>query len=255
MTLGGAIHDTAHLSEGSDPTGTIRFQLFAPADDNCSGPAIFTSTVNVAGNGDYVSDSYVPTAVGAYRWVAKYTSGDARNKDAGPTACGDESEIAVVRTPTVVPVIPVFSTTASAAQGPGTPIDDVAHLNGALAPLGSITFSLFGPDNATCSGPPIFTSTVAVTGNGDYRSESFIPPLAGTYRWVAEFSGDALNAGSGPTACGDSTETTVVESSGVAGGGVGPNVPTPPPPRHTARAPSRAKHKARPKRVRPIVTG
>src|SRR5436853_7191629 len=53
--------------------------------------------------------------------------------------------------------------------------------------------NLYGPDDATCGGAVIFSSTVAVSGNGDYTSASFTANVAGTYRWVASYSGDANN--------------------------------------------------------------
>jgi hypothetical protein len=245
VTLGGAIHDTAHLSDGSAPTGTITFRLYRPADTDCSGAAVFTSTVPVAGNGDYVSGAYVPTVAGAYRWVAEY-SGDARNDGAGPTACSSQVELGIVRPPDIAPVTPAFGTTASGPPGVGAPLYDTAHLSGAIDPVGNITFSLFGPEDPTCSGPPVFTSVIAVMGNGDFRSASFVPPRPGTYRWVAAYSGDAMNAASGPGACNEAAETAVV-SGVLAGSGVGPNVPRP------ARPPAR--RTPRPAGGRPIVTG
>jgi hypothetical protein len=62
VTLGGAIHDTAHLSGGSSPTGTLTFRLYAPSDTTCTGDPIFTSTVGANGNGDYNSEPFKPTA-------------------------------------------------------------------------------------------------------------------------------------------------------------------------------------------------
>lgn len=249
VTLGGAIHDTAHLSGGSAPTGTITFHLFGPNNAGCSGNPVFTSTVPVAGNGDYHSASFTPATAGVYHWVVRY-SGDDRNHSAGPTDCGDTAETAIVRPPAIVPVTPAFSTTASASTGLGAPIYDVAHLSGGVSPFGTITFSLFGPDDATCSRPPAFTTTSAVDGNGDYRSADFIAGTAGTYRWVATYSGDAMNNGVGPTVCGLSTETVVVSASVSPDIPPGPNVPTPPKPR--------PKPKPKPKPTppaKPIVTG
>jgi hypothetical protein len=245
VPLGGAVHDTAHLRDGAAPTGTITFRLYGSADEDCSAQPVFTSTVSVAGNGDYVSGSFVPTAPGAYRWVVRY-SGDPQNDSAGPTACGADAEIGVVRPPDITPVTPAFSTTASTSPGIGAPIDDTAHLSGGISPFGNITFTLFGPDDATCSGPPVFTTVRAVSGNGDYRSESFVPTRAGTYRWVAEYSGDALNAGSGPSACNASGESVDVGAIGVAGAvaGSGPNAPT-----RSRSRPSRARRRP------PAVTG
>jgi hypothetical protein len=252
VTLGGAIHDTAHLSGGSGPTGTITFRLFGPNNDGCSGHPVFTSTVAVAGNADYNSAPFTPSKAGAYRWVVRY-SGDHINDGAGPTACDDTAEAAIVRPPDIVPVTPAFSTTASVSTGLGAPIRDVAHLSGGISPFGAITFSLFGPDDATCTGPPAFTTTSPVTGNGDYRSADFVPGTEGTYRWVATYSGDAMNKGVGPTACGESAETVVVSASlSTDEIAPSPNVPTPPKPKPQ---PKPKPMSPKPKPPAPIVTG
>jgi len=227
VSFGGAIYDTAHLSGGENPTGTITFKLYGASDTGCSEPPVFTSTVTVAGNNDYTSASFVPPTTGVYRWVASY-SGDAINNPAGPTACGDTAETAVVRPPTITPVAPTFSTTAAARPAGGTSLYDTAHLAGGIDPGGTITFTLYGPNIPTCSGPPAFTTTLTVTGNGDYRSATFAAPLPGTYRWVVTYSGDAMNAPAGPSACGDPAETATVSSSPRPSPDPGPNVPRPP---------------------------
>ncbi len=244
VALGGAVHDTAHLSGGQDPTGTITFRLYPPQDTGCSGNAEFTSVVPVSGNGDYESGPFTPPSAGAWRWTASY-SGDSANHAAGPTVCGDSAELAFVRPPGVIPVTPAFSTTASGSTGVGAPIYDVAHLSGGLAPSGAITFELFGPASPTCTGAPVFTATAAVTGNGDFTSASFIPTLAGTYHWVATYSGDAANASVGPTACGASGETVTVSAQ------LGPDIE--PGPKPTPPAPPKPKPKPKPKPRPPIV--
>jgi hypothetical protein len=251
VTLGGAIHDTAHLSGGDNPTGTITFNLYGAGDTGCAGNPVFTSTVTVAGNNDYTSASFTPTSAGAYRWVASY-SGDAANHPAGPTACDDTAEAAVVRPPSITPVVPMFSTTAAAQSSGGRELYDTAHLDGGIDPGGTITFTLFGPNDQSCSGPPAFTTRVAVSGNGDYRSEGFAVPLPGTYRWVASYSGDAMNAAAGPTSCGDSAETSTVSATPAPAPEPGPNVPTPPKP---PRPKPKPKPKPTPPPPPPPVTG
>ena len=52
-------------------------------------------------------------------------------------------------------------------------------------------------------------STKTVSGNGTYTSDPFTPSTPGTYRWIANYSGDANNnpvAGS----CNDANESVVV---------------------------------------------
>ena len=106
VALGGALTDTATLSGGATPTGTITFNLYGPNDLTCAGAAIFTSTVPVNGNGAYPSTSFTPTAEGTYRWIANY-SGDANN---GVTAntCNASNENVVVG-PLTAAAIPTLS--------------------------------------------------------------------------------------------------------------------------------------------------
>jgi hypothetical protein len=139
--------------------------------------------VHVDGNGNYSSASFVPNTAGAHRWVASY-SGDAHNH-AARTACGDSAETAIVRPPSITPVVPVFSTTSSVLPHLGGLLYDTAHLSHGIDPGGAITFTLFGPDDQTCSRAPVLTAITAVDGNGDYRSATFVVPQPGTYRWVA----------------------------------------------------------------------
>jgi hypothetical protein len=201
-TVGGTISDSATLSAGFNPTGTITFNLYGPGDAPCSAAAVFTATVPVAGNGTYGSGNYPPTAPGTYRWIASY-SGDANNAPIAG-ACGDANESSVVTAAT-----PAIATTATATAAVGTAISDAATLSGGFNPTGTITFNLYGPGDATCSAAAVFTSTVPVAGNGNYPSASFTPTATGTYRWIASYSGDANNSPAAG-ACGDANESTTV---------------------------------------------
>ncbi len=52
-------------------------------------------------------------------------------------------------------------------------IYDTATLTGGDAPTGTITFKLYGPDNAGCTGTPAFTDAETVNGNGSFQSGAF----------------------------------------------------------------------------------
>jgi hypothetical protein len=74
--------DTAVLSGGYVPTGTITFTLYNPG-----GTLVATRTVTVSGNGSYTtSPGYTlpstGTDTGTYQWDASYTSGTVNNKNA-----------------------------------------------------------------------------------------------------------------------------------------------------------------------------
>jgi len=77
-TFGKNVTDGAVLSAGAAPTGTITFTLYGIGDSTCAGASLFTSVVDVSGNGNYSSASFEPTGVGTYYWTAAY-SGDAKN--------------------------------------------------------------------------------------------------------------------------------------------------------------------------------
>ena len=88
---------------------------------------------------------------------------------------------------------PTITTQASGNTPAGGSISDTATLTNGATQTGTITFKLFGPNDATCGGAAAFTSTKNVTGNGSYTSDSFTVTAAGSYRWVATYSGDTNN--------------------------------------------------------------
>lgn len=94
--LGQPISDVAHLSGSSAATGTISWNVYDLATDpSCQAPLNRSPlTVTVAGNGDYTSPTFTPSAPGTFEWVASY-SGDANNA-AVSTTCNDPNERSTV---------------------------------------------------------------------------------------------------------------------------------------------------------------
>ena len=102
ITLGGQSTDTANLTGGVSPTGTLIFKFYAPADTNCAGPPVFTSPpVAVSGSGSYTSAPYTPTVAGTFRTIASY-SGNASNVPV-TTKCNENGESVVVSAPSPGP--------------------------------------------------------------------------------------------------------------------------------------------------------
>ena len=202
-TAGGSVSDTATLSGGTAPTGTITFQLFS--DDQCTNQVGGDDVVTVDGNGDYTSAAVTLNNAGSYFWIASY-SGDANN-DPVSGACGDAGETSVVATAS-----PAISTSATNATAGGS-VSDTATLSGGTAPTGTITFQLFSDDQ--CTNQVGGDDVVTVDGNGDYTSAAVTLNNAGSYFWIASYSGDANNDPvSG--ACGDAGETSVVATASPA---------------------------------------
>jgi hypothetical protein len=79
---------------------------------------------------------------------------------------------------------PTLTTTPSPGGVAGTAVlNDTGKLAGGATPTGSITFNLYGPSDATCSGTPAFTQKVTVSGNGSYSTANSTPaPKAGSWK-------------------------------------------------------------------------
>ncbi|MGH3205851.1 MAG: DUF1573 domain-containing protein [Streptosporangiaceae bacterium] len=85
------VTDTAALSGGSNPSGTITFNLYGPsATADCSTTAVDTEQVTVGGDGSYTTpNGYTTSQAGTYWWTASY-SGDTANNTVS-SGCGAES--------------------------------------------------------------------------------------------------------------------------------------------------------------------
>jgi hypothetical protein len=74
-----------------------------------------------------------------------------------------------------------------------TPNDEGFVLNGQEA-TGKMTFSLYPPNDRTCSGTPAFTQTVTVAeGVAETSNFTFIATQPGKWRWLVTYSGDSTH--------------------------------------------------------------
>jgi hypothetical protein len=203
---GTKLSDTAVLTGGSNPTGSIIFTL------TYNGNTVDTETVTVNGNNTYSTpNGYLPTATGNYLWSATY-SGDSNNKTATDNG-QNEAE-------TVTPASPGINTVAGGAViiGSGLKLTDTAVLSGGYNPTGIITFTL------TYNGTTVVdTETVTVNGDNTYSTPNgYLPTATGNYVWSASYSGDSKN--NSATDNGQNEAETVTASSPglntVAGGTV-----------------------------------
>ncbi|HWB13988.1 MAG TPA: SdrD B-like domain-containing protein [Pirellulales bacterium] len=197
VTLGTStvtLKDSAVLSGGYSPTGTITFTLVAPG-----GATVDTETVTVSGNGTYTTPTgyTLPTSVavvGTYQWNATFTDSSGNNFNASDI--NDKSEQVPVTKAS--PNITTTPSPTSVTLGTTTvTLKDSAVLSGGYSPTGTITFTLVAPGGAT-----VDTETVTVSGNGTYTTPTGykLPTsvaIVGTYQWNATFtdsSGNNFNA-------------------------------------------------------------
>jgi hypothetical protein len=185
----GNLIDSATLTGGSNPTGTITFKLYGPDDANCSGPVIFTSTTAVSGNGSYQSDPFTPTQAGTYRWIANY-SGDTGNNPTANGCNGANEDVVVLKHDSAIvthqSLIPQDNATVTGA--------------GVVVPTGQVTFKLFKNDN-TCSSAAVFTQAkpldatgkAKTTNSGDPATNGYTANGNGTWYWRVSYAGDGSN--------------------------------------------------------------
>jgi hypothetical protein len=174
----------------AQPTSPI---IFAPnqmvalnATGGGSGNAVvFTIDASSTGSGTISGSTLTVTGAGSIVLDANQAGNG--NYNAAPQAR---------LTLTVNKASPSISATPGApvVLNTGMSLTDSVTLSGGQNLTGSITFTLLSPSNAV-----VYTDTVTVTGNGTYNTSmgtsagSAVPTLAGTYQWVATYSGDGNN--------------------------------------------------------------
>jgi len=179
--------DSATLTSGNNPTGSVTFTLYSDATCTTAVPGM-SGSGTISGNSASWSKSWTPTTPGTYYWTASYP-GDANNS-AYTTSCGAGNEEIVVNQAS-----PTISTTASPASvivETAITAGDSATLNSAYNPSGSVTFTLYS--DASCTTPVSdMSGSGTISGNSASWSKSWTPPMPGTYYWIASYPGDANN--------------------------------------------------------------
>lgn len=227
-----AVKDSAEVSltgGTATPAGSVAFSLCkVNAPGLCDTGGTSVGSTNLTGSAypvTVVSPTAYVTSAGRYCWRATF-SGDTTN---GIPSASDSSATECF---TVNPVTPTLATTAGADVNLGSAVTDQATLSGAAtqpaspvinltgtggaAAGGTITFKLYGPSTTGC-GTLVYTSApVTVSGNATYNTPNpqHVPQAAGTYHWVAEYSGNLpnTNATTHNTTCNDTDEDVVVST-------------------------------------------
>ncbi|QGN58068.1 hemagglutinin [Nostocoides sp. HKS02] len=209
------------------PTGSVAFSLCkVDAPGLCTSGGTSVGSTNLTGTtypATVVSPTGYVTSAGRYCWRATWT-GDSAN---GIPGSSDSSSGECF---TVNPVPTSLGTTASAGVILGNAVSDTATLGGTAtqpanpvinltgtggaAAGGTITFTLYGPND--CSTVAYTSATVAVSGNGTYSTPNpqFVPTLPGTYHWAASYTGSSPNTNGTThnTTCTDTAEDVVVST-------------------------------------------
>jgi hypothetical protein len=211
VPAGGKSADRLVLS-GALPSyrGRIALRLYGPfraADQiSCDGEPFWTASFAVDGPGTYTSPEVTLERPGLYQYQQ---SAPADANHVGFTSpCAEPSErVRVLAAPTV-------RTVASAQTvAPGTAITDTVTVTGLAGEHVTVHASLYGPfasrEAIRCTGTPIWSGTIDVPADGEYKTAEYTPTKPGYYTYVESIdAADFVRATK--TGCAEVPETLVV---------------------------------------------
>ncbi len=212
VTPGTAITDTVNVTGLAGESATVSAALYGPfatrAAIGCTGTAVWTGTLSVAGDGTYTTQPFTPTVSGYYTYRESIAA--AGFVRAVQSACADTAETTIVTgQPKVVTQVSLQQT------APGKTITDKAVVTGLGALAADVNVTLWGPfatrGAIRCSGTPYWRGTFTAKGDGTYTTAPV--KLGKTGYFVYQESIADTPAYSGFTAtCGDTAETTLASS-------------------------------------------
>jgi hypothetical protein len=204
VAVGSYVTDYASVTPSSISSGTVTFRYYSSTAD-CTADTNGTGGSS-GGSGNVTSGSAHGSAVqfnsaGTFYWRAFYSG--ATNINASSSSCSDE-------------VLTVQKGSPTVASDPRLIPQDHASIAGILAggtTQATITFSLWGPDNATCDAsdaahPALYSEQQNVSGTGTqtFTTSNSGDPTSnpagfrltsasalGVYHWSVDYSGDEVN--------------------------------------------------------------
>jgi hypothetical protein len=100
IQVGGQLSSAATLA-GTHPDGSLTFDLFGPADPDCTGAPMYTNTIGVNGNGIYQSPAVVGSDAGTYRWKASYGGDEDNDAVSSDCSAADAATEVIADEPTI----------------------------------------------------------------------------------------------------------------------------------------------------------
>jgi hypothetical protein len=215
-------------------TATLKFFICGPSALDSTGSCTtggdqIGTTQNLTAAGTFSSSAATITEVGRYCWRAEF-SGDSvagvpGSKDDSTGECftvnpkqsglDTQAGTSPVDFGNAVTDTATLSNTANHQGGGGLGTDGSINPGTAGGKAGgSITFTLYGPNDCStvATGTGTNPQTVSVSGDNTYGPVSFTPNAPGTYHWKASYTGDSPNTlgTSHNGSCTDTKEDVVV---------------------------------------------
>jgi len=174
LGTGTKLTDSATLTGGANPTGTITFTLTAP-----NGSTVDTEAATVSGNGTYnTPNGYLPSAAGTYQWVASYGGDSNNNPVATISGAGPEIVNPISPTSPSSGILPTGGMTLSMLRGSAANNEIVATFtdpNG-VEPVGNYSATINWGDSSTTTGSiSVANGVFTVTGSHAYSQTGSYP--------------------------------------------------------------------------------
>ncbi|TMI08247.1 hypothetical protein E6H34_05260 [Candidatus Bathyarchaeota archaeon] len=179
IIVGNSVADTATVTGGTTPTGTVTFSIYSGTA--CSGTAVATKIVPLA-SGSAGPVSVIFNSTGTFNWQAVY-NGDASN-NVTTSACLTETLTVGKAAPTVAESVSATTIVV------GNSVNANATVSGGFSPVGTVTFSVFAGNS--CSGTLLASKTLTLA-SGTAGPFSVVFNSTGTFNWQAAYNGDANN--------------------------------------------------------------
>ncbi len=181
VTAGDSVTDTATVSGGYNPGGSVSFYFYSTKD--CSQNSVTDSDLNVALNNlAATSKSFGPLAAGSYGFTAHY------NGDSNNNAADSPCELLTVNkasTTTTTSVSP------SSSVSLGTAVHDTSTVGGKVNGFvigGTVTYSFYATgDCSLTSSDQVVTMVLGLVPDSSLHG----PLAAGSYSFKAVYSGDS----------------------------------------------------------------
>ena len=214
LLVGEQVQDRVTISGAASTwRGNVAVQIFGPfpAEEaiRCDGQPVWTASHAATGSGTFTTAPARLNAVGWYAYV-QVVPGDT-NHIGLTTPCRAPNESFRVETQPRVQTI-----VSSTVVQPGTALHDRVMVAGLASQRVTVQAALYGPFAArtaiACTGTPVWTGSLDVDRDGEYRTADVTVTVPGYYTYVESIAAQGF-VRPAQTACGEVTETTVVVGS------------------------------------------
>jgi Sortase domain len=209
---GTAIFDNVKVTGLAGEPAVVQAALYGPfsAPDKivCTGAPVWTGTLNVPGDGDYVTAPFTLAVAGYYTYQETIVASEFVRTAVHP--CGEATQTAIaLGAPKVVTQI------SDQEAAPGVTITDSVAVSGLGALSATVQVQLWGPyatrPAVNCVGTPFWTGSFVAEGDGTYTTEGVKLDAAGYYTYREDIVGTGAHDAAA-TACGEATETIFVKA-------------------------------------------